>query len=159
MKYVARYTQAAQKAAMEAAIGLVRANHFYATYPREDPAGRQSGAQVNGRRVWRDSSGGQWRGYYIPPARTYVEELGEFDPPAEWFAGKTVSWRTCAGNYLEIAFEEDGTVLITAEGRRHGIPSAQILADLDPYLDEVLEYTTQEPDWKPWETLNDQEEA
>ena len=84
-------------------------------------------------------------------------------------------WLTSGLNYhaLQIVEDEGGVecVRLTYSGRRHGM-RAEFARFLQKYWDASVEvspnvrqerrlhaYVTQEPDWLPWETLDDHREA
>ena len=84
-------------------------------------------------------------------------------------------WLTSGLNYhaLQIVEDEGGVecVRLTYSGRRHGM-RAEFVRFLQKYWDASVEvspnvrqerrlhaYVTQEPDWLPWETLDDHREA
>lgn len=106
----------------------------------------------------------------LAPAGTANEPCGYhplyYDEDTEPRGGQ---WVTSSGNRLQVwlpAAEEGlppGSVIVVAEGRRHGIPWAEeVLAVLyDAYERgevEVDQYLTQEPHWLPWETADDHED-
>jgi hypothetical protein len=66
--------------------------------------------------------------------------------------GEYTGWMTSGGNFL--GFRDDGkNTYMLAEGSRAGIPWRFV--DLDEAAPEAVEYETNCPNWKPWQTAHD----
>lgn len=159
MLYIAKYNKKAIPAAINVAKSFIKNDDYYAMYNpnkygsfiNDEPPIRCT--ETIYKNEWPyDKIGYEWSDYYIPDYGT-VRELYEFNPSDEWFIGKTIKWVTCAENIMEIQFLEDG-IKIKAEGARHGIPSIEVLKEIDPFLEEIEVYETWKPEWKPWENAD-----
>ena len=154
MRYVGVYGEGAVKDCLEVALNFIKSNDYYSRQ-NFGWGSRKAGCNINREFMYRkcDQTRG-WGDYYIP-SYGWVESLKDFNPDPQWFYEKTVGWRTCNGNELFIYFYPKlEKVEITADGRRHGIPSVSLLQKIDPYLEWVKEYVTWRPEWKPWENLH-----
>lgn len=149
MIYRARYGKDGYEKAIVASIREIGCDNYYAMYGYNG-----EGTQILHRRGGGSQDG--WGEYFLSPGPLAPKEYQIPDKPNEGFI-KThmrVQWLACSGNLVRYEFDHAmSEVILVIESRRHGIPNlASDMTGVEPI--EVLEYKTQEPTWKWWETAD-----
>lgn len=92
------------------------------------------------------------RQYEVKHCETVFDELSQFKPDWDWFEKVGgVGWMTCAGNVCHLSPMTGNQVVLTLDGRRHGIKRYfHFFREYTP--SNVLSYQTERPDASPFDS-------